>query len=290
MFKKKEAEKLKALFQLIDEPDGGTYESICQSIASYGIEVNPLLQNLLENTFDPEIRERIARLIHRIHMDSLYSDLYHWTTLESKNFLKGYLLLTKYIYPDLDVEKILNQLDGLERDIWLELNANLTALEEIKVINKILFEAHDFTPTTRIPPFPEKLALNNLLDSQKGHPTALSAFYAGLAQRLGLPLYMANIPDILVLAYVENSDEKKLIKDRPVLFYINPASRGSIFTRNEVGYYLRENCIEDKAEYYQPCDNIDLLKWVGQEIVESYDGVTDVGKGEELLKLLNVLC
>lgn len=289
MFKKKEVEKIKALFMLLDEPNEMVYEGICESIAFYGIEVNPLLHDFLDNTFDPRVQNRIRILMHRIHLDSLYSELNNWITLDSKNIFKGYIILTKFIYPDLDGDKILDVLRRLEKEIWLELNSNLTALEEIKVINKILFETYDFTPVTINPIHPDQIALNKLLDLQKGSPKALSAFYAGMAQRLGLPLYMANLPDMMVLAYVDNADEKKLLKERPVLFYVNPVTKGSIFTRRDVKYYFKESHIEDEAENYQSCDNIYLLQSIGEEIAFSYNQIKDYKKEAEFRSLLKLL-
>jgi hypothetical protein len=289
MFKKKEAEKIKALFMLLDEPNEMVYEGICESIASYGIEVNSLLYDFLDNTFDPVVQDRIRILIHRIHLESLYSELNNWVALDSKNIFNGYIILTKFIYPNLDPDKILDGVRRLEKEIWLELNSNLTVLEEIKVINEILFESHNFTPASIFPLHPEKFALNNLLDLRKGSPIALSVFYAGMAQRLGLPLYMANLPDLMVLAYVDNSNEKKLLKDRPVLFYVNPATEGAVFTRREVKYFFKENSIADEAENYQSCDNICLLQSIGEAIAASYDFIKDYKKEAEFRSLLKLL-
>jgi hypothetical protein len=289
MFKKKETEKIKALFMLLDEPNEMVYEGICESIVSFGIEVNPLLHDLLDNTFDPMIQNRIKILIHRIHLDSLYSELNNWATLDSENIFNGYIILTKFIYPDLDVDKILNELKRIEKEIWLELNSNLTAFEEIKVVNKILFETYNFTPTAVNQVDPDKTALNNLLELHKGSEKAVSAFYAGISQRLGFPLYMANLPDLTVLAYVDKSNEKRLLKDRPVLFYVNPVTKGSIFIRRDVEYYFKENHIDDKAEHYQPCENVYLLQSLGEEIATSFNFVKDYKKEAEFRSLLKLL-
>lgn len=289
MFKKKEVEKLKALFMLLDEPNEKVYEGICESIAFYGVEVNPLLHDFLDNTFDPLVQDRVRVLIHRIHLDSLYSELNNWITLDSKNILKGYIILTKFICPDLDEDKILKDLLRLEKEIWLELNSNLTGPEEIKVINKILFETYDFTPTVINQIQPDEIALNKLLDSHSGSQKALSVFYAGMSQRLGLPLYMANLHGVMALAYVDNADEKKLLKDRPVLFYVNPVAKGSIFTRKDVKYYFKENHMDDRAENYQPCDNIYLLQSIGEEIALSYNLNMDYKKEAEFRSLLKLL-
>jgi hypothetical protein len=289
MFKKKEVEKIKALFKLLDEPNEMVYEGICESIVFYGVEIIPLLRDSFDNTFNPVVLDRIKSLIRRIHLDSLYSELNNWVTLDSKNIFKGYIILTKFIYPSLDLDKIIDDLKRLEKEIWLELNSNLTALEEVKVINKILYESHAFSPLSIYPSHPEGFALNNLLELQKGNPIALSVFYAGIAQRLELPIYVAKLYDVIVLAYVDNADEKKLLKDRPVLFYINPTSKGFIFTSREVKLFVKESHIKYKDIKYRACDNIYLLRSLGEEIAVSYERMKDYKKETELRSLLKLL-
>ena len=49
-----------------------------------------------------------------------------------------------------DVEKKLtNHIKQIVQDVWLELNDNLTALEKVKVLNRIIFDVHGFYGNTK---------------------------------------------------------------------------------------------------------------------------------------------
>ena len=45
---------------------------------------------------------------------------------------------------DIDEELIHKTINQLKQDTWLELNENLTALEQVNVLNRIFFEIHDY--------------------------------------------------------------------------------------------------------------------------------------------------
>ena len=54
----------------------------------------------------------------------------------------------RYQYPELQEEMIQRQLDKMRKDAWLEMNDDLTAMEQVKVLNKIFFDIHGFSGNT----------------------------------------------------------------------------------------------------------------------------------------------
>ena len=53
--------------------------------------------------------------------------------------LKDSSLPTKFQYPELGYEFIEEKIEKIKKDIWLEFNSNLTALEKDKSVQSYLF-------------------------------------------------------------------------------------------------------------------------------------------------------
>ena len=43
-------------------------------------------------------------------------------------------LINKFQYPDIKEDEVIEKIDQIKKDIWLEINENLTALEKVKII------------------------------------------------------------------------------------------------------------------------------------------------------------
>jgi hypothetical protein len=114
------------LFHLIDDPDEEVF-TISDRIVSYGRGIIPNLENLWENTISEETQERIELLIHKLHYRDLTEDFGRWKTSSYHDLLTASLLVAKFQYPDLASSAVLQEIEKLRRNIWLELNSYLTA-------------------------------------------------------------------------------------------------------------------------------------------------------------------
>ncbi|MBN2175761.1 MAG: hypothetical protein JW731_16645, partial [Bacteroidales bacterium] len=153
--------ELNALMSLLDEPSNKVYDQIREKILYYGIEAIPFLEKAWDNSFDNAIQGRIEELIHIIQFNSLINDLKNWKEHSHLDLLAGFIIVSRYQYPDLSEKDILKKVDKIERDIWLELNENLTALEKVKVLNHILFDIHRFSGNKTNIDAPNNLFINN---------------------------------------------------------------------------------------------------------------------------------
>jgi len=285
--------ELNALISLLDDPDEGVFSHIKTKIVSLGEDVIPVLENAWEHSFNPLLQTRIENIIHGIQFQRIAEELKSWAKNSEHSLLEGALLISQYQYPDLDVSKITKQIEQIKHDIWLELNDNLTALEKTRVINHILFDVHQFGGNTANYYAPQNSYINNVFESKKGNPLSLSIVYAIIAQSLALPIYGVNLPEHFVLAYKDNFDiplpnENKEDKSR-ILFYINPFSRGAVFSRKEIDAFLKQLKLEPKAEFYNTCSNLDIIKRLIRNLINSYEKLGYPDKTEELESLLNIL-
>jgi regulator of sirC expression with transglutaminase-like and TPR domain len=253
--------------------------------------VIPLLENAWENSFDSVLQNRIENIIHKIQFDNIEGQLLNWVQNDQGNLLKGILLVARYQYPDLDETKIIRQIEQIKQDVWLELNNNLTALEKVRVINHILFDVHGFGGNTTNYHAPQNSYLNNVLESKKGNPLSLSILYLIISQDLSIPIFGVNLPEHFVLAYIDEEGQFPIYGETPnkVLFYINPFSKGAVFSSKEIDAFLKQLKLPLEQTYYEPCPNVDIIKRVFRNLILAYEKLGYPSKVKELENLLAVL-
>lgn len=285
----KQHKELKALISLLDEPDSEIYEQIREKIFAYGTIAIPVLESSWEQSFDPFLQERMEEIIHRIQLDDLYAGLSSWSQLHSDDLMKGFMLAARYQYPDLDAEKVFKQVGQLVQDVWLELNDKLTALEKIKVVNHILFDVHKFRGNKADINSPDNLYLNILLETKKGNPLSIGILFMIISRSLKLPVYGVDLPNHFVLAFMDSFSANGDQENASALFYINPFNRGTLFTHNEIEAYIRQMRLKHQDSFFQPCDNITIMKRVFGELIVLYHQQGNTKKAEELKKLASAL-
>jgi len=283
--------EIKALISLTDEPDDRIFAEIAEKIFSYGSTAIPYLEERWENSFDTEMQHRILEIIHKIQFETVTTQLNNWVNSGAMNLFEAYIIITRFQYPDINETEIINKIEAIRKDIWLELNSELTALEKIKVVNHILFEVHKFGGNSEDFHAPQNLYLNTLLETHKGNPLSLGMLYIIIAQQLDIPVYGVNLPDHFVLAYTNELDEESLefLDKNEVLFYINPFSKGAVFSRKEVELFITQLKIEPKEFFFQPCKNVDIIRRLINNLIYSYEKSGHVQKTKELGVLMNIL-
>lgn len=273
--------ELQALISLLDDPDDIIFDEIKSKLISYGDNVIPYLEDAWENSFDHLLQNRIEDIIHELQFTAIKSELKEWNSTPNKKLLEGAAIIAKYQYPDIDIEKLNTYITQVKQDVWLELNENLTALEKIRVLNRIIFDIHGFYGNTKNINSPQNSYINNVIDTKKGNPITLGIVYLAVCQQLNIPLYGVDVPGHFILAYAEDVNN--------VLFYINVFNRGTVFGKEDIDKFLDQLNKERNEKYYQPCDNIDIIKRLIQHLIFTYDNLGYLDKKEELEELYHLL-
>ncbi len=280
-----ESSALTALLNLLDEPDEKAFDLVRSSILNFGTDAIPQLEKVQDNTFDTLIQSRIEEIVNALRKEHLYVDFVNWVNLGSSDLLKGFMLVTRTQYPDLDDVEVYSRIEQVKMDIWLELNDNLTALENVKVLNHILFGVHNFEGSPTNLTDPENFYLNTMLEKRKGSPVALGMLYIILARKLGLPVYGVNLPQHFIVAYLTESGLTNPTED-DVLFYINPFNKGAVFTRREIELFVRQMKFKSDWSFYAPCSNHDIIQRLIRNLINAYTQLAFPDKIENLDNLL----
>jgi regulator of sirC expression with transglutaminase-like and TPR domain len=281
--------ELNALINLLEDPDDEVFGAVKDQILSMGSDVIPALENVWENTFNNNLQSRIEDIIHTIQMEQVKAELLLWIETGGTDLLAGTLLISRYQYPDLDTDAVRKQIDLIKRDVWLEINPNLTAYEKVKVINHILFDVYNFSGNTSNYHAPQNSFINNVLESKRGNPLLLSIVYSVIAQGLNIPIYGVNLPEHFILAYRDEYSIHQEGEEEAILFYINPFSRGAVFSRREIDTFLKQLKLEPNRIFYESCSNIDIVSRQVRNLVHSYEKLGYPNKVNDLKELLTIL-
>lgn len=279
---------IQALVSMMDEPDPEIYDEISSHILSCGDEAMPFLEDAFERSLDETMRKRLELIQQRIRIESLGNELIDWASAKNDKLLDAWLSITKCFYPYLNTGVIHEQIQKIRKDIWLEMNDNLTALEQVKVFNHVFFDTHKFKGNTTDYYNPENIFINKVLENRMGNPLSLSMLYMLIAQEVDLPVRGINLPEHFVLAYMgERFDtESMTIHHDRALFYINVFSSGKAFSAEGINSFLHKLGMEPLPAYYAPCSNEEIVIRMLNNILYSFDraGQSEKTHGLEALR------
>lgn len=279
--------EVNSLIRLLDDPDAGIFNHVHEKILSYGPEAIGFLEQAWEQAFDPIQAERIANLVHEIQFRIVKTDLQLWHQGGAFDLLQGILIINRYQYPDLDEQKVINQIESIKRDIWIQMMNEASAAEQIKLINHVFYSIYGFSGNTTNHLDPQNSYLSQVLESKRGNQISLAIIYSIIAQKLDIPVYGVNLPQHFILAYLDESRQSEF--EGGILFYINAFNKGFIFGRRDVDMFLKQLNLKFDKQFYEPCSNTDIIKRVLRNLVSAYEHLGSSEKVDELNELLGLL-
>lgn len=281
---------ISALLQLIDDPDEEVFGAISQKIVEYGRPIIPNLENLWENTPDEEVQHRIEMLIHRLHYGDLTEDFQQWSAAGHYDLVLGALLVAKFQYPELTTAPVLQEVEKIRRNIWLELNNYLTPLEQVRIVTGILYGYYGLKGSETSPEHINDFLLPKVLESKKGNQLSNGILYLILCELLDIPVRAIAIPKQFVLAYFKSgySEEAGNAFIQKIEFFIEPAS-GQVFTHKDIESYFKRVSVPPVAAYFKPLSNKRVIQHLLEELAQCFGEEKNAYKRDELLKIAALL-
>jgi regulator of sirC expression with transglutaminase-like and TPR domain len=286
-----ETKEIKALFHLIDDPDQEVFDSVSSRIVSYGRGIIPNLENLWENTISNDVQERIEILIHKLHYHDLTEDFIRWKNGSYQDLLTAALLVAKFQYPDLITTPIMQEVEKLRRNIWLELNSYLTPLEQVNVLTSILYSYYGLKGTEVAYQQPDEFLINKLVETKRGNSIANGILYLLLGELLDIPVKAINIPRQFVLAYIKptyDENPERLSPQQRIEFFIDPMS-GQVFSHKDVDSYFKRVSVPPVASYFKPLSHNRIIQTTLEEFSKCFDEERNLYKQRELQELAKLL-
>ena len=285
-----EDKEISALFHLIDDPDEEVFNTVSERIVSIGRAIIPNLEHLWETTPNEEVQERIESLIHKLHFRDLADDLILWRD-GNADLLQGAILVARYQYPDMMTNVVLQELEKIRRNIWLELNSYLTPLEQINVVTGILYNYYKLKGAEVAYDIPEEFFINKILESKKGNGIGNGILYMILGELLDLPVKAINIPKQFILGYFEvdyNFPNPTGHIGTKINFYIDPLN-GQIYTHKDVENYFKRISVPPTPSYFKQLGKRRIIQYLLEELSKCFDDDKNRYKQKDLLYLASLL-
>lgn len=259
--------EFKALTRLLDDPDSQVFDQVKNRFIKEGKSVIPLLRKEWNKQLNMSEILKIEEIINAINFLDFDTAFRTWLEEDPDNILQGFLILTKFYFTELEEKTIFQQIEKIKKDIWLEMNYNLTALEKIRIFNHFLFDVHQFKISYDFKI--QNSFLNNILSQKTGNPISLGILYAFFAQQSELPVFGINAGNKFLLAYLDAPIYKVAdIKSNHILFYIDPSNNGNLLDTNTVETtLLKEKKVKSAADI-KPFRNLFFIRyWLTYSIV-----------------------
>ncbi|RSK51461.1 transglutaminase-like domain-containing protein [Hymenobacter rigui] len=271
--------EIKALISLLDDPE--VAPQIQEKIQTLGETIIPFLEESWEETLDPQQQQRLEDLIHHLQFEGLQQRLRVWRDSGGENLLEGMWLLNSYQYPDADFQVLNRAIEQLRFEVWTLLQPEMHPADQVQALNHVLFRAHKFAANTQNFHSPANSMLHRVLETRRGNPLTLCVIYLLVAQRLKLPVFGVNLPNLFVLTY----------RQEPPLesFYINCYNRGLVLSRTDIEHYIAQLNLTPNEIFFEPCSHLDIVRRALRNLQLSFEKLQEPAKAAEVGQLLAIL-
>ena len=273
---------INSLIQLLDDPDKDVYDKVKDKLLEYGATIIPKLEHVWQENDKSLIQSRVEEIIQQIQSKSLFYRLQHWVNSSQKDLLEFWVFTTQLQFPNFDRTAYTKRLSKLATEARKSIRLINGVYEKIAAFNHFLFHVNGFKGNLKNYHSPNNSCLNFVMDSRKGNPLSLSLIYIYLSKHIGLPICGINMPRHFIVGY-----ENELMGD-PVKFYINPYSKGSILSRQDLSFFLKQENIKEETKYFAPCGHVEIAKRMLSNLLYSYTFQGNKQKSKEVIKLLEL--
>ena len=278
-----------ALISLLDDPDSSVSGIVTDKLLKSGKEIIPQLEKAWEKTLDEVLQEKLEYLIQNIQFISTQKSLQDWINKGAEYIFEGAVYLSQFQFPEVSFKQLDAEIDEIYREISPGFNNRLTALDKVKIMNHVIFEKYGYTRNSTNFYSPQNSYINQVIESKRGNPISLSIIYMSVAYKLRLPVYGVNLPKNFILAFKNEYRQGEEEDGTDILFYINPYNKGTVLSRREIDYFIKQQNIKPDKTYYIPCSNIDIIIRLINNLLLSYEKLGFNDKIEKLKELLKII-
>jgi regulator of sirC expression with transglutaminase-like and TPR domain len=272
--------EIKALISLLEDDDPEIKAHVGEQIQHLGETIIPFLEEAWEESLNPEFQKKMEDLIHELQFGALKRKLKGWKEEGAADLVRGMWLVNTYQYPDADLAKITAAIDQIYYDAWVQVKPDMHPYDQVKALNHVFFKANKFSANTVNFHAPANSMLHLVLESKRGNPLTLCVIYLTIAQKLHLPVYGVNLPNLFILTFKHEALEQ---------FYINVYNRGIMLTKADIDNYLLQLNLNPVEIFYEPCDNLAIVQRSLRNLAFSFEKMNELERAAEVTMLLDAI-
>tara|TARA_B110000285_G_C15085156_1_gene595780 strand:+ start:506 stop:1429 length:924 start_codon:yes stop_codon:yes gene_type:complete len=279
--------EIHALLALLDDPDDTVYNHVRDQLVSKGKEILPFVHAEVSKAPDCDVfMDRLEQLRGELQRTDIKSAVNEWKSSNVPSLWEGVLLVQKATYPELDLDAARLDFEQLKRDVWLELNDELTALEQVRILNHMFFSMRGIESVRRMPHVAFDALPSYVLKEKKGNPLGMGILYLCLTEALNLPVRGVNLPNHFILAYCDDAHVQERLASSMqagILFYINPFSSGAVIGPADVAEFLSHLDQNETARQWRPCSSVEIILRLVQNVAFSLRESGELNREMELI-------
>lgn len=273
------SKKIDALVTLLDDSDEEVATIVEAEIKNIGGEIIPILENYWENNaVNPFLQKRIEDIIQDLQISAARQRLIIWKSGSKEDLLEGLWAVASYQYPDVELAELQQKVQEIYMEAWLQMRDDLHPNDQVRILNQVFFDKFNFKANTHNYYSPANSMINQVLETKRGNPISMCSIYLIVAQRLKLPIFGVNLPNLFVLTY----------KLKNFQFYINVFNRGLVFSRKDIEAHIKQMNIPPNDIFFEPCSNEEIVKRTLRNLIYAYKKAAEMNKYEDVRKLLDV--
>jgi regulator of sirC expression with transglutaminase-like and TPR domain len=228
---------------------------------------------------EQDVQLRMLNMVHSLQFERLKRRLGEWRLLFDDDLLMGAWLLATYQYPSLELSSLRTQISDLHAFASDRMDHSWHPYEKVHHLSYLLFVQQKFRGNKEEFHNINNSLINRVLETRRGTPISLCIVYMLIAQRMGMPVFGVNFPNLFLLTY----------KTANTQFYINAFNNGLILQKADVENYLSALAVPTMDYFYQPCSHVDIMKRVVRNMATAFDQENKGEKTAEMQELLDVL-
>ncbi len=273
-------QEIKALVSLLDDDDKEVTTLVEKEIRQRGEAIIPFLEmEYQEAGFNPKIQQKIEELIHDLQFEQVLERIANWRNGGGMDLLEGLWAVATYQYPDLTFEKLKYDFEQIYVEAWREFKPEMHPVDQIKTLNYVFYNTLKFGSNTKNFHSASNSMINIVLESRRGNPISLCCLYMLVAQKLKMPVYGVNLPNLFILTYKQDN----------VQFYINVFNKGLVFMKADIDHFIGQLNLKPTDSFYEPCTNIGIVKRTMRNLALAFERTSDSHKAKDIEKMVKTL-
>ena len=250
-----------SLLRLLEDPDNKVYELVREKILNDSDFFKIYLENYHSFSINNLGLDRSEELLDDIFYNKFEEKLKNYLSKSNPSLAEGVFILETYFNRDVDINQIEAYFDEILRSVWIELNEQLTGIEKVRVVGKILFDQYKFKKYPAGDYNTDYLSITNCLSYKKYVAPTISLLYCMIMQNTSIPAYPVDIPGLFLLGYhdKELADAVFDEKNNGIVFYFHPYDQGTLINQQIIEKYILDNKLDVKISKIKTISYLDYL-------------------------------